>query len=84
MALRPRGVSRPPAVSEPALAAWLQEISEAIEGLPFSYFSSSDGPNTSGVTAPIGTLGVEIGSSGTKLWIKRSDGTTGWASVATA
>jgi hypothetical protein len=56
----------------------------AIEGLPLSYFSTADGPNTSGVSAPLGVLGIEIGSCATKLWFKKeaSSLTTGWSQVS--
>jgi hypothetical protein len=86
MALRPRGISRPPTTDNLALDWWLEDVRKAIEGLPFSYFSTSDGPNTSGVSAPLGTLGIELGSGGTKFWFKfeESSLTTGWQSIATS
>lgn len=85
MPLRPRGLPRPPSVEDPKVTAYLESIRQALEGLPLSYFSTSDGPNTSGVTAPRGTLGVEIGdSSKTRLWFKEDDSsaTTGWEAVS--
>lgn len=85
MALRPRGLSRPPATEDAPMGRYLQEIREALDGLPFSFFSTADGPNTSGVTAPRGVIGVEIGSSSnTILWVKENDSslTTGWEAVA--
>jgi hypothetical protein len=81
MALRPLGLAYPPAVEDPNLQHWMQQVHDAIQGLPLSYFSTSDGPESS-VSAPIGTLGIEIGSSTTKLWIKETGlGSTGWAEV---
>ena len=78
--LRPRGISSPPQVEEAGLQSWLQEVKEAIDGLPFSTFSTSDGPNQSAYTAPEGFMGVEIGSSATKFWFKESGSTsTGWS-----
>ncbi len=81
MPLRPRGLSAVPIVEDPAVGAYLQEMKEAIEGLPFSYFSTSDGPNESSITAPLGTLGIEIGSGITKFWYKRDETslTSGWS-----
>jgi hypothetical protein len=83
MALRPLGLPQVPVTNDPNLEWWMQQVKEAIEGLPFSYFSTTDGPNTSAITAPIGTLGIEIGSSGTKLWVKETAPATGWAEVDT-
>jgi hypothetical protein len=83
MALRPLGVPRPPPVDDPAVQDWMQQVTAAIEGLPFSYFSTADGPNTSSVTAPVGTLGIEIGSSATKLWVKETAPAAGWGEVDT-
>ncbi len=79
--LRPRGVSTPPQIEDnPALDSWLQEVKGAIDGLPFSTFSTSDGPNQSAFTAPEGFIGVDIGSSATKFWFKESGSTsTGWS-----
>lgn len=83
MAIRPIGVSRPPATEDPALERYLQELRAAIQGLPFSVFSTSDGPNVSGVTAPVGFIGIEIGSSATKHWLKQaSSNTTGWRAIS--
>ena len=78
--IAPRGLSAPPAVEDPALQAWLEEVRYAFDALPFSTFSTSDGPNQSAVTAPEGFIGVEIGSSSTKFWFKESGSTsTGWS-----
>ena len=69
----------------PALDRWLDEVKRAIEGLPVSVFSTSDGPNTSGVSAPVGFIGIEVGSSATRFWLKYESPslTTGWQSIAT-
>ena len=85
MALRPRGLSAVPSVEDPALQAWLQEVKEPLDSLPFSYFSTSGGPNVSLVTAPLGTIGIEIGSSVTKFWLKKEEDslTTGWSYFST-
>lgn len=85
MAIRPLGLSRPPATGDASLNRWLQELRAAIDGLPLSIFSTTDGPNSSVVTAPVGFLGLEVGSSGTKFWLKEGrSATTGWVSVSTA
>ena len=82
MALRSIGVSRPPPVSDPRLQSWMQDVTNALGGLPISIFSTSDGPNTSVVTATVPTLGLEIGSSSTKLWVKTGvSSSTGWTDV---
>ncbi len=78
--LRPRGISSPPQVEDAGLQSWLQEVKDAIDGLPFSTFSTSDGPNQSAYTAPEGFIGVDVGSSTTKFWFKESGSTsTGWS-----
>ena len=78
--IRPRGISFPPRTDDPTLDSWFEEVRSAVDGLPFSTFSTSDGPNSSAVTAPEGFIGFEIGSSVTKLWFKESGSTsTGWS-----
>jgi len=81
VAIRPRGLSSPPQVEDESLQAWLQEVKNALDDLPFSIFSTTDGPNSSNVTAPLGTFGIDIGSSATKLWFKRAEAspTAGWS-----
>jgi len=83
MTLRPRRIPLPPPTGDARLDAWTREVAEAFNGLPLSYFSTSDGPNSSAVTAPEGFLGIEIGSSVTPFWIKRSGSTsTGWSAFS--
>ena len=83
MSLRPRRIGLPPSTGDARVDAWMREVTEAVNGLPLSYFSTSDGPNSSSVTAPQGTLGVEIGSSVTRLWIKQSGSTSiGWSALS--
>jgi hypothetical protein len=62
----------------------IDEIADALSNFPaFSVFSTADGPNTSGITARRGTLGLEIGSSATTpVWICTSSGTTGWSALS--
>jgi hypothetical protein len=64
---------------------FLSQVAAALNELPaFSIFSTADGPNASGITASVGAIGIEIGSSGTKLWQKIGpSSTTGWASIST-
>ena len=77
--IRPRGLSNPPSVEDEGLQSWFQEVKDALDGLPFSTFSTSDGPNESAFTSPEGFIGIEIGSSVTKFWFKESGSTsTGW------
>jgi hypothetical protein len=83
MPIRPFGLSLPPATGNSAVDRWLQEVRSAFQGLPFSFFSTTDGPNTSAVSAPVGFFGIELGSSVTKLWFKQgSSNTTGWVSIS--
>ena len=80
MTIRTPVVPYPSSSGNGAVDDWMQEVTTAINQLPFSIFSSSDGPNESGVTAPEGFIGVEIGSSTTKFWFKTSGSTnTGWS-----
>lgn len=82
MTLRPRRVPIPPPSGNARIDAWMREVADAVNGLPLSYFSTSDGPNTSRVTAPQGFLGIEVGSSATRFWIKEEgSGGTGWRGV---
>ena len=75
----------PPSTGNAALDRWNQQVMQAVNGLPFSFFSTTSGPNVSGVSAPRGTIGIEIGSCVTKFWFKyeASSLTTGWQSIAT-
>lgn len=82
MAIRPRQVLNPPRIEDPSLAYWARQVSEAINNLPISVFSTSDGPNTSAITAPEGFIGLEIGSSSTPLWIKTGSGATLWSALS--
>ena len=77
--LRSIVVGRPPAFGSARIDYWANEVTNAFHGLPFSLFSTSGGPNASNFTAPEGFIGIEIGSSATKHWVKAtgSDG-TGW------
>lgn len=82
MAIRPREVLNPPHVEDPKLAYWMRKVSEAINSLPISVFSTSGGPNASNVTAPEGFLGIEVGSSKTRLWVKTGSGATLWSALS--
>jgi hypothetical protein len=50
----------------------------------FSIVSTSDGPNSSGISADLGTIAIDIGSSSTRLWQKRSASTStiGWSNFS--
>lgn len=68
----------PPQEGQP-LAEWLRETADALNAIPsFSIFSTSDGPNDSGITGDVGTLGIDIGSSNTVGWLNTSGTTSGW------
>ena len=81
--LRGLKVRLPPSTGNADLDSWARDVTSALNGLPISIFSTSDGPNASNVTAPQGFLGIEIGSSSTRLWFKRSGSTsTGWSTFS--
>ena len=82
MAIRPRRIPLPPSVADAKLEQWMREVASAINGLPFSVFSTSDGPNTSAITAPQGFIGFEVGSSSTPLWIRTTSGATVWSALS--
>jgi len=76
-------VPAPPPTKDFAVKRWMDDVTNSINNLPFSIFSTSDGPNQSAVTAPEGFFGIEIGSSSTKFWLKESGSTsTGWSTVS--
>lgn len=78
--IRPFRLAQPPQSGNASVDAWMRDVTNVINGLPFSFFSTANGPNASAVTAPQGFIGVEIGSSTTRFWIKRSGSTsTGWS-----
>lgn len=79
---RPFKLRLPPSTGNPDVDSWMREVTEAVNGLPLSYFSTSDGPNSSNVTAPVGFIGIEIGSSSTPIWIKNVAGGTGWSALS--
>jgi len=81
--IRTPRVSYPPSSGSFNIDSWMREVTVAINQLPFSIFSTIDGPNESGITSPEGFLGLEIGSSVTKFWYKTSGSTnTGWSYVS--
>lgn len=77
---RQKRIGTPPSSGNTALDAWLGDLQFVINSLPaFSHFSGD--PNTSGVTADRGTLGFDIGSSATILWVNKSGTTNSWSSI---
>ncbi len=64
---------------------WSRDITNEVNSLPaFSIFSTAAGPE-SGVTADKGTLGFEIGSGTTLLYLKGAgSGNTGWITLGYA
>ena len=72
-------VSQPPSTGFAAVDRWMREVTNTINGLPVSLFSTADGPNSK-VTAPEGFIGMEIGSGVTKFWFKQTGSrNTGWS-----
>jgi hypothetical protein len=79
--IRSFAVPYPPTTGDSSLDGWMRGVSEAINNLPISIFSTADGPNNSLVTSPEGFIGIEVGSASTltKFWFKESGSTsTGW------
>ena len=75
-------VTFPPSVGTALVDNWNRQVATAINNLPFSIFSTANGPNVSKITAPEGFIGFEVGSSNTKLWVKYSGSTsTGWKEI---
>lgn len=74
----------PSTVTEPALRSFLQRIADEINTVPtISTFSFST--PESNVTASAPTIGVNLASSHTRLWLKETGaGNTGWVSLVTA
>lgn len=73
-------VPQPPSSGIAAVDAWMRDVTNAINGLPVSIFSTSTtGPN-SFVTAPRGFVGIDVGSSVTRFWVKTTGSrNTGWS-----
>lgn len=70
----------PPPGVPPDVAAWMYRVSDAFTLLPaFSHFSTAAGPDSTNQPAEIGTLGIEIGSGTTKLYVMKAAGWTGVA-----
>jgi len=77
-------VRQPPSTGSADLDLWLRQVADEVNKLPpFSAFSY-DTPN-SNVSAQVGTLGLNIASGHTVLWIKLTGASnTGWVSAQTA
>jgi len=73
-------VGLPPSTGNVALDQWARDVTSTINGLPISIFSTATtGPN-SVVTAPKGFIGIDMGSSVTRLWLKTTGSrNTGWS-----
>ena len=82
MAIRPIRVGLPPSTGTPSLDWWMREVTNAINGLPISVFSTSGGPNASFISAPQGFIGFETGSSVTPLWVRRFSNATSWSALS--
>jgi len=82
MPLKSLKIPQPPPSGSAGFDSWAREVTNVINGLPLSIISTADGPNSSNVTAPIGFIGIEIGSSSTPLWIKFGSGATYWSALS--
>lgn len=77
-------IQRPPvSTGQPTLDGWLNQVGDALNQLPsFSLSSTTNGPN-SFISGLPGTLLIDVGSSNTTGWFKRSGTTTlGWSALA--
>jgi len=75
-------IPAPPRTDDPALDAWLNAVTDALNGLPplsvFSYTTPEN--NVSGIP---GTIGANLNSSVSVVWAKQSGDTmTGWVAIA--
>jgi hypothetical protein len=78
-----RGRTLPPIpASVPAgMLSWARAVEAIVLALPnVSTISTSDGPNSSGLTGSLGDIAIDVGSSSTRLWQKHSASTStvGW------
>ncbi len=74
----------PPSSGNRALDTYLRDLTDAVNALPALSVFSYNTPE-SNVTASAPTLGFNLASGHTQVWLKASgDGNTGWVSVATA
>ena len=74
-----------PRFPDPQMEAWARALEDRVALLPnHSIISTSNGPNSSGLTGDLGDLATDIGSSVTKLWQKHSasTSTTGWSAFS--
>lgn len=72
-------VTLPFGIDEANVQDWRLQVTDLLNGLPtFSIFSTADGPNSSGLTAERGTIGVDIGSTATTFWGANSASTNDW------
>ncbi len=75
-------ISDPPTSTDAAVNAWMREVTDALNVLPnFSISSTTNGPESQ-ITGDSGEWLIDVGSSATTFWAKRSGNTTtGWAAV---
>ena len=67
----PDRLRHPPTVEDPVMERWLRELTDEVNAIPqFSTFSSSTPEST--ITGLQGTYGVNLSSTGSVLWGKRS------------
>lgn len=80
-----RTIPKLPTTFAPDALVWARGVQDSIIQLPgFSIISTTDGPNTSGTSGTKGTLAIEVGSSATPVWVKRSGSTStvGWSALS--
>lgn len=74
-----------PVTVDPQMLVWARAVEAVVLSLPeISIVSTSNGPNTSGITGSTGALLIDVGSAATRLWHKRSasTSTTGWSAFS--
>lgn len=63
----------------PGTNEWLWQVTDALNQLPaFTMFDGN--PNTSGIAADYGTIGINVESGGTqRVWVNASGTTNSWS-----
>jgi len=75
-------ISQPPLLSAD-FHRWALQVTNALNALNnVSIFSSADPPNTSGLTASVGDIAINIGSHASKLWFSASSATNAWSYIS--
>jgi hypothetical protein len=75
-------VGLPPRTEDTRVQRYLQSVADAVNQLPAQSVFSFSTPE-SNVSANVGTLGINIASGVSVMWVKQSGaGNTGWVAIA--